>query len=71
VKEYEIEKPKDSIKEKRYWSGKKKINSYKMLSVMDHTGHYIFLCICLGKNDREVFTGSPLYLQEVEYFSDE
>ncbi len=38
VKEYEIEKPKDSVKEKRSWSGKKKINSYKMLSVMDHTG---------------------------------
>jgi len=71
VKEYEIEKPKDSIKEKRSWSGKKKINSYKMLSVMDHTGRYIFLCICLGKNDREVFTGSPLYLQEGQYFSDD
>ena len=42
-----------------------------MLNVMDHTGRYIFFCICLGKNDREVFTGSPLYLQEVQYFSDD
>jgi hypothetical protein len=68
VKEYKIKKPKDSVKEKRSWNGKKKINSYKMLSVMDHTGQYIFLCICLGKNDREVFTRSPLYLQEGEFF---
>jgi hypothetical protein len=37
VKEYKIEKPKDHLKEKRSWSGEK-INSYKMLSVMDHTG---------------------------------
>jgi hypothetical protein len=68
VKEYEIKKPKDSIKEKRSWSGKKKINSYKMLNVMDHTGRYIFLCICLGKNDREVFTGSPLYFCRKDIF---
>jgi hypothetical protein len=71
VKEYEIKKLKDSIKEKRSWSGKKKINSYKMLSVMDHTGRYIFLRICLGKNDGEVFTGSPLYFQEGQFFSDD
>jgi hypothetical protein len=53
VKEYEIKKPKDSIKEKQSWSGKNKINSYKMLSVID---------------DREVFIGSPLYLQEEQFF---
>ncbi len=69
IKEYEIEKPKDPVKEKISWSGEK-INSYKMLSVMDHTGHYIFLRVCLGKNDREVLTGSPLYLREQEFFSD-
>jgi len=56
------------VKERRSWSGKKKINSYKLLSVMDHSRHYIFACICLGKNDREVFTGSPLYLQEGGFF---
>jgi hypothetical protein len=67
VKEYEIEKPKDSVKEKLSWSGEKN-NSYKMLSVMDHTGCYIFLRVCLGKNDPEVFTGSPLYLREGEFF---
>jgi hypothetical protein len=52
----------DTVKERRSWSGKKKINSYKLLSFMDHSGCYIFACICLGKNDREVFTGGPLYL---------
>jgi hypothetical protein len=71
VKEYQIEKSKDLVKEKRSWSGKKKINSYKMLSVMDHTGRYNFVRICLGNNDREVLTGSPLYLQEGDYFSEE
>jgi hypothetical protein len=70
VKEYEIQKPKDPVKEKISWSGKKKINSYKLLSVMDHTGRFIFLRLCLGKNDREVLTGSPLYLREGEFFSD-
>jgi hypothetical protein len=49
VKEYETEKPKDSVKEKKSWSGKKKIDCYKMLSVMGHTGRFIFLSICLGK----------------------
>ena len=47
----------------------KKINSYKFLSVMDHTGRYIYTKVCLGKNDREVFTSSPLYLQEGDFFS--
>jgi hypothetical protein len=27
--------------------------------------------VCLGKNDWEVFTGSPLYFQEGEFFSDD
>ena len=27
--------------------------------------------LCLGKNDHEVFTASPLHLQEVEFFSDD
>jgi hypothetical protein len=44
------------------------INSYKLLSVMDHSRCCIFARICLGKNDREVFTGSPLYLQEGDFF---
>ena len=70
VKEFEIEKPKDSMKERQSWSGKKKMNSYKMLSVMDHTGRFIFVRLCLGRNDREVLTSSPLYLLEGDYFSD-
>jgi hypothetical protein len=27
--------------------------------------------MCLGKNDWEVFTGSPLYFEEGEFFSDD
>jgi hypothetical protein len=30
------------------------MNSYKMLSVMDHNNCYIFLHVCLGENDQEV-----------------
>jgi hypothetical protein len=41
-----------------------------MLSAVDHTSCYIFLQITHGKNDREVYTSSPLYLQEGGYFSD-
>ncbi len=41
-----------------------------MLPAMDHSGHYIFVGITHGKNDREVYTSSPLYLQEGDYFSD-
>jgi hypothetical protein len=41
VKEFQIEKPKDAMKERQSWSRKKKINSYKMLSMMDHTGCFI------------------------------
>jgi hypothetical protein len=50
--------------------GKKKINSYKLLSVVDHCRCYIFARICLGKNDHEGFTGRPLYLQEGELLSE-
>jgi hypothetical protein len=69
VKEYEIEKPKDCTLEKSSWRGGK-ISSHMMLSVMEHTDHYIFHHVCLGKNDIEGFTGSPLYLHEGEFFSD-
>ncbi len=43
VKEFQIEKPKYSMKERQSWSRKKKINSYKMLSIMDHTGQFIYV----------------------------
>jgi hypothetical protein len=36
VKEYQVVKFLDPIKERRRWSGKKKISSYKLVSVMDH-----------------------------------
>jgi len=71
VKEYQVVKYLDPVKERRSWSGKKKLNSYKVLSVMDHSGHYIFACLGLGKNDCEVFTGSPLHLQEGKFFSED
>jgi hypothetical protein len=71
VKEYQVMKYLDPVKERRSWSGKKKINSYKLMSVMDHSGRYIFACLCLGKNDHEVLTASPLYLQEGEFFLDD
>jgi hypothetical protein len=38
---------------------------------MDHSGHYIFTHICLGKNDHEVCTGSPLFLHEGDFFSED
>ncbi len=38
---------------------------------MDHSGRLIFPRLCLGGNDREVFTSSPLYLQEGHFFSDD
>jgi hypothetical protein len=49
----------------------KKVNSYKLLSVMDHSGRFIYAHVCLGKNDRGVFTSSLLYLQEGDYFSED
>jgi hypothetical protein len=36
---------------------------------MDHSGRYTYVRMCLGKNDREVFTGSLLFFQEGNYFS--
>jgi len=71
VKEYQVVKYLDSVKEGRSWSGKKKVNSYKLLSVMNHSGWYIYARICLGKNDCEVFTNSPLYLSRGDHFSDD
>jgi hypothetical protein len=71
VKEFDIEKPTNCVMERRTFSGKKKTNSYKMLSVMmDRSGRYIYLHRTLGKNDREVLTSSLLYLQEGDFFSD-
>jgi hypothetical protein len=70
VKEFHIEKPKDSLKERHFWIGKKKMSSYKLLSMMNHTGHFIYVWMCLGRNDREVLTSSPLYLLEGNNFSD-
>jgi hypothetical protein len=69
-KEFQIEKPKNNMKERQFWCGKKKINSYKLLSVMDHTDRFIYVWLCLGRNDRQVLTSSPLYLLEGDCFSD-
>jgi hypothetical protein len=58
-----------TVKERCSWSGKEKINSYKCLTVIDHSGRFIFCRVCLGNNDREVYTMSPLYLSKGDYFS--
>jgi hypothetical protein len=68
VKEYQIEKPMYKIKERESFNGKKKINSYRMLSVCNLTGRYIYVLVRLGKNDREIFTSSPLYFRKVIFF---
>jgi hypothetical protein len=70
VKEIAIDKPKDLVKERRSFNGKKKINSFHLFTVMDHSGRFIFARVSLGGNDRECYMGSPLYLQEGKYFSD-
>jgi hypothetical protein len=69
VKEFQTEEQKDSNKERKSWSEKAKINSYEVCNVIDHTSQFIYLQLCLGRNDREVFTCSPLYLFEGDYFS--
>jgi hypothetical protein len=71
VKEYQVVKYLDPVKERRSWSGKKEDQQLKLLSVKDHSGRYIYTCVCLGKNDCEVFTSSPLYLSEGDYFLDD
>jgi DDE superfamily endonuclease len=57
-------------KERKTWSGKKKVNSWKNFSIMDYTGRYIYVYVGLAKNDREMFASLPLYLQHGYWFSD-
>jgi hypothetical protein len=45
VKEFQVVKYKDTDKEWRSWSGKKNINSYKMLSVMGIIQEDTYTCI--------------------------
>ncbi len=42
MKEFQIKKYKDNVKERKSWSGKKKRKFYKMLSAMDHIGRFTF-----------------------------
>lgn len=69
VREHECKKYKDPEKERKTWSGKKKLNSWKNMSVMDYSGRYLYVHVALAKNDRDMFTASPLYMNEGEYFS--
>jgi hypothetical protein len=71
VKEIAIDKPKDLVKERRSFNGKKKIYLFHLFTVMDHSGRFIFARVSLGGNDRDCYTDSPLYLQEGKYFSDD
>jgi hypothetical protein len=45
VKDHQVVKYLEPMKQRRSWSGKKKVNSYKLLSVMDHSGQFIFACV--------------------------
>jgi hypothetical protein len=60
----------DPFKERHSFS-RKRINSYKFFSVMDHSIQFIFARLRLGGYDREVYTSNPLYQQEGNYFSDD
>jgi hypothetical protein len=55
VKEYQVVKYKDHVKGRRSWSGKK-FNSYKCLSVVDHSSRFVFVRVSSGNNDRECYT---------------
>jgi len=68
IKEHRICKPQDPRKEWLSYSAKHKMNSYKNLSVIDYTGRFIFVLVALGKNDREFWCQSQLYLQRGMYF---
>lgn len=69
VKEYQVVRYKDPVKEQCSWSWKKKINSIKCLSVVDYTGRFTICQVSFGNNDREAYTSSLLYLEEGLYFS--
>ena len=69
IREHEVDKPKNKEKERKTWSGKHKKNTWRNLSIMDYSGRFIYVHVGLAKNDREMFTTSPLYLQEGFWFS--
>ena len=69
IKEHECRKYKNNEKERMSYSAKKKINSWKNLSVMDYTGRFIYVHCALAKNDRDMFTSTPLYMNAGEYFT--
>ena len=68
IKEHQIRKSEDSAKESLSWSTKHKMNSIKNLSVIDYSGRFIYVQVGFGKNDREFFTNTPLYMQKGFYF---
>ncbi len=49
MKEYQVVKLQDPVKERQSFSGKKKINIYNFFLVMDHSGRFIFARIMLGR----------------------
>jgi hypothetical protein len=46
VKEFQVVKFQNRGKERRLFSRKKKINSYKFFSVMDHSSQFIYARLC-------------------------
>jgi len=69
IKEHECVKYKDTDKEKKSYSGKHHMNSWKNLSIIDYTGRFIYVHVGLAKNDREMFTSLPLYWRRGQYFT--
>lgn len=71
IKETEIEKPKDPVLERATWSGKMQCNTLKTFSIIARNGKIIFMMSGIpgGRNDRDIWTSSVLYLNSGLYFS--
>jgi hypothetical protein len=46
-----------------------RIADAKEYQVVKYKGRFTFYQVSFGSNDREVYTSSPLYLEEGQYFS--
>lgn len=71
VQEHQIQRSKDPQIEYETFSGKKKVNTRKTLSVIDRNGYFRYVAHGWGgrTNDRDCYRGSELYLESGKYFS--
>lgn len=69
IREHAITRSKLSAKEYISWSTKHHKHAIKNMSVVDHTGRYIYVHCGFGKNDRAYFTSTSLYMQAGLWFS--